>query len=75
MTATVTPTTEHKEFKTVRQSPYYAKNGFVFLRTGLGDDCLLPVEVELAIDNAMHKVATAPNHIFKRIVKIRSGGD
>lgn len=65
MTATVTPITAHKELKAVRQSPYYAKNGFVFLRTDLGDDCLLPVEVEQAIANERLKVATAPNHIEK----------
>lgn len=65
MTSTVTPITAHKEFKAVRQSPYYAKNGFVYIRTDFGDECLLPVKVEQAIENARLKVETAPNHIEK----------
>lgn len=62
MTASVTPIDRHPRFKPA-VSPYYAKNGFVYIRSDLGDECLLPVEVEQSLSAIKTRIATSHNHL------------
>lgn len=64
MTASVTPIDQHPRFKPA-VSPYYAKNGFVYIRTGLVDECLLPVHVEQSLAAIKTRIATSQNHLEK----------